>query len=1087
MKRKLLFAIAALLCSVGTWAQTDVTSTYLTNADFSSASGWTVDKSSSFSEIGTGNIGWTVKNYASTTDANHLATEYCSGFEMRWGGYSTYKQETSTNLPVGYYELSYDVQNTNTATTSGAYESRFKVTVGETTYNDAQTEWMSGNSSWTTHTIAFSIEEEAKATITLGLGCGSTNIGDKNTPVLYVSHLKLTKYSDKDTYLRIKNGLTEATYANPIVTSFVVNGTFDNNANGWSRTGGFQNGGTATNQQGAFTVPFWENWNPSAKENKMYQVIENIPNGTYRLDIAAFVNTLADPNESQYVFANNDKTYLTTGSPTAYEVYTVVTNNQIEIGLEQTTATANWMGIDNVSLRYYGAGDVINDAKNAAHKQAWLEAKAAAETAISNSDYANVTGSEKSDLETEIAKAEPSTAQGYDDAAAALNTATAAFTAAKAAYDAYAEIRGVAVALSVAPGDAPTNADAAVTATHSLNVAVYTATTADNIFDVTDVYAPSWSSMGSSNGQHWSGDTSISYADEWRGDTNPTERTATVTLPAGSYILMCAGRGSANTVTTRSANGTTVTFASNGDMGIGINKDGAASFDADDAAGFANKSGAAENSGTGWEWRFIPVTLSAETDVTIIQKLTRLTGSAWGSFCDFRILKKGVVADADDYAALNTAIENAEANTLGFEDGQYAPYENVAALEALAAAKAFDQTANNEKETVEAVTASLTSATWTANEGDVDAIYNGMYATVAAGANYPDGWTRTNGWGQMQSGLSGNFATAYYNQPGSLQYGNQGVYTMPLAANTAYQLTFSYRSHENNSNGGVTVSVLNGEDGMPAATFTKNGSTSEWADATAYFTTGAAGNYILTLANSGNTWMTNVSLVKFEHAASIDLTEEDGLYREFDRTYAKTVTVARTVKEGFNTVCMPFDMTAEQVADVFGAQATVYEFSENSADANNVTINFSKKEANTIAANVPVLIGGATASTEVKTFSNVMFKSGEAKVAGTNFDFVGTYEGNTIIEENDYFVGNGAIYKSAGSTTINAFRAYLDNKVGATEARLFIDGVETTGINEVIGKMSEERDGSFYDLQGRKVANPSRGLYIINGKKVIVK
>ena len=112
---------------------------------------------------------------------------------------------------------------------------------------------------------------------------------------------------------------------------------------------------TATNQQAAFNVPFFENWDPNARANKMYQVIENIPNGTYELDICAFVNNFAgDGQTSQYVFANDEKTYLTTGTPTAYKVFVQVTDNRIEVGLEQTSSTANWMGIDNVSLKYYG-------------------------------------------------------------------------------------------------------------------------------------------------------------------------------------------------------------------------------------------------------------------------------------------------------------------------------------------------------------------------------------------------------------------------------------------------------------------------------------------------------------------------------------------------------------------------------------------------------------------------------------------------------------------------------------------------------------------------------------------------------------
>jgi hypothetical protein len=142
-----------------------------------------------------------------------------------------------------------------------------------------------------------------------------------------------------------------ASLENPVAAPFVVNGTFDENTNGWTSTGEFQNRGTATNQQGAFTGNYWENWNPDAKVNKMYQNINNIPNGVYKLSICAFVNNFGG---TQYVFANDAKTNLTTGNPTAYEVFVEVTNNTIQIGLEQTTVTANWMGIDNVSLTYYG-------------------------------------------------------------------------------------------------------------------------------------------------------------------------------------------------------------------------------------------------------------------------------------------------------------------------------------------------------------------------------------------------------------------------------------------------------------------------------------------------------------------------------------------------------------------------------------------------------------------------------------------------------------------------------------------------------------------------------------------------------------
>lgn len=882
-----------------------------------------------------------------------------------------------------------------------------------------------------------------------------------------------------------------ATALAPVVTDFVVNGTFDSNVNGWSRTGGFQNNAIASNQNGAFTVPFYENWNGSAKVNKMYQTISNIPNGTYRLDIAAFVNTLADPNESQYVFANNDKVYLTTGDPTAYEVYTVVTNNQIEIGLEQTTATANWMGIDNVSLRYYGAGDVINDAKNASHKLAWEEAKAAAEEAYDDYAYANVTGSEKSALETEIAKDEPSSAAAYDAAAAALNSATSTFTAAKAAYDAYAEIRAIAVALGLEPGAAPSNAAAALAATHTLNVAVYTATTAANIFDVTEIYNPSWSSMSTSSGQHFSGDTGISYADEWRGDTNPTTRNTTVTLPAGSYILMSAGRGSANTVATMSANGTTVTFASNGDVGIGINKDGAASFDAEDEAGFANKDGQPENTGTGWEWRYIPVTLAEESAVTVTQTLTRLSGNAWGSFCDFKILKVGTLATSEDYTALNSAIEAAEGKTLGFVVGQYAPYNNVAALEALAAAKAIDQEAANDQDIVQAVTTALTG-TWTPNDGDVDAIYNGHFAE--ANGNNPKGWTRSNdAWGQQITGLTaeangvadGTTTAWYYNTNGAWQYGNEGVYTMPLAENQSYELTFKYRRNGGDWQNWMKASVVNGEnEGLEVAQFSPADNGTNFVEAKAYFTTGAAGNYILSIEQNGNAHLTDVSLVKVA-SAELPLNENEN-YAPIDRTYYETVSLTRTVKEGYNTVVLPFDLTAEQVADVFGEGAKVYSFTETSESADNVAIEFN--ETTTISANVPVLVNATAESTVVKNINNVVFKSGEAKVEGANVDFVGVYS-SAKVEAGDYFIANSKLYKCTKDDfiTIMPFRAYIDAPEEAS-VKFFFGGVEYTDIATALNAIEAAGARStVFNLAGQRVGKAQKGVYVVGGKKVIIK
>lgn len=80
-----------------------------------------------------------------------------------------------------------------------------------------------------------------------------------------------------------------------------------------------------------------------------------------------------------------------------------------------------------------------------------------------------------------------------------------------------------------------------------------------------------------------------------------------------------------------------------------------------------------------------------------------------------------------DKTALLAAIEAAEAHKLGFEAGEYAPYNNADALKALDAAKTLVDITVYEQETVDAATAALTGATWTANEAELNAIYNGNF------------------------------------------------------------------------------------------------------------------------------------------------------------------------------------------------------------------------------------------------------------------------------------------------------------------------------------------------------------------------
>jgi hypothetical protein len=88
--------------------------------------------------------------------------------------------------------------------------------------------------------------------------------------------------------------------------------------------------------------------------------------------------------------------------------------------------------------------------------------------------------------------------------------------------------------------------------------------------------------------------------------------------------------------------------------------------------------------------------------------------------------------------------------------------------------------------------------------------------------------------------------------------------------------------------------------------------------------------------------------------------------------------------------------------------------------------------------------------------------------------------------------GNLGFYAVADGTTLGAGKAYLPlptaslpSGAGARGIQFVFDDEQTTDITEI--EIKNDAIGEIYDLQGRKVSNPTKGLYIINGKKVTIK
>ena len=195
---------------------------YFVNADFSKTNGWTPTTSGDTYTIGNGRIGKqdeevnnqptdtrysiTVSNQNEqprtlypTRDDAHTMNTWCFGFSARWSGRScSYQQTTTKKLLAGTYELTFDVENANSAYTNTAtYNSLFYVKVGnnDPIYSNNK-DWMTqNNSGWRTHRIQFTVDGTQDVTISLGYGTGSNNYSALQTPVLFVSNLYLETVS----------------------------------------------------------------------------------------------------------------------------------------------------------------------------------------------------------------------------------------------------------------------------------------------------------------------------------------------------------------------------------------------------------------------------------------------------------------------------------------------------------------------------------------------------------------------------------------------------------------------------------------------------------------------------------------------------------------------------------------------------------------------------------------------------------------------------------------------------------------------------------------------------------------------------
>lgn len=152
------------------------------------------------------------------------------------------------------------------------------------------------------------------------------------------------------------------------------------------------------------------------------------------------------------------------------------------------------------------------------------------------------------------------------------------------------------------------------------------------------------------------------------------------------------------------------------------------------------------------------------------------------------------------------------------------------------------------------------------------------------------------------------------------------------------------------------------------------------------------------------------------------------------------------------------------------------------ASAGKVTL---KEVEAAVPAGTPLMLIG-TAGTEY-----TVPVAASAEAPATNMFLAGdgttTFKGSTY----DYILYSDGLFYQIGSGTVATTKAYLhcesDPTAGATSRGLTISfGDEASGISQ-IENGTKAAENAVYNLSGQRVNQPTKGLYIVNGKKVLVK
>lgn len=217
-------------------------------------------------------------------------------------------------------------------------------------------------------------------------------------------------------------------------------------------------------------------------------------------------------------------------------------------------------------------------------------------------------------------------------------------------------------------------------------------------------------------------------------------------------------------------------------------------------------------------------------------------------------------------------------------------------------------------------------------------------------------------------------------------------------------------------------------------------------------------------------------------------------------------------KDGYwNTLTLPFSLSADKLATTCLAGADIRQFVSASLYGDKLTITFSESNLGEIVAGVPYIIRWGTPKTatgeviENPSFTNVEVENISQEELDDEENYCET-ESNGLRFEAQLapvelisgskalvFGSENKLYKPNKNVYVYATRAYFSHTFDIASAREFVldfgDGdQQTTYIDAIEVERSSDRSvEGIFNLSGQRLSAPQKGINIVNGKKVVIK